>query len=63
MYPESTALITEMEATGVQLKPGTYIEWDIALNYVRHLLFVFSFKFFLHNSGSILWSVRMFATR
>ena len=26
LYPESTRLVTEMEATGVQLKPETYIE-------------------------------------
>ena len=30
-YPESTWLITAIEATGVQLKPETYIEWSIAL--------------------------------
>ena len=34
LYPESTTLMTEIETTGVQLKPGTYIEWSIALK--RH---------------------------
>ena len=32
MYPESTRLITGTEATRVQLKPETYIEWSIALS-------------------------------
>ena len=31
LYPESTALITEIEAAGVQLKPETYMEWSMAL--------------------------------
>ena len=31
MYPESTTPITQTEATGVQLKLETYIEWYIAL--------------------------------
>ena len=30
LYSESTTLITDIEATGVQLKPETYIEWSIA---------------------------------
>ena len=36
MYPESTTLITEIEATGVQLKAETYIQWSIALMNVSH---------------------------
>ena len=32
LYKESTTLITELKATGVQLKPQTYTEWSIALN-------------------------------
>ena len=32
MYPERTTLIDEIEATGVQLKPETYIVWSIALS-------------------------------
>ena len=31
LYPESTTMITEIEATGVQLKPETFIEWSMAL--------------------------------
>ena len=31
LYPESTTLITEIEATGVQLKPETHMECSIAL--------------------------------
>ena len=31
MYPESSTVITEIEATGVQLKPETHIEWYIAI--------------------------------
>ena len=31
MYPESTTLITEIEPTGVELKPETYQEWYTAL--------------------------------
>ena len=31
MYPESTTHITEIEATGVQLKPETGIEWSTAV--------------------------------
>ena len=31
LYPGSTTLITEIEPTGVQLKPETYIEWSTAL--------------------------------
>ena len=34
LYPESTTLITEIEAASVQLKPETYIEWSIALTLV-----------------------------
>ena len=30
MYPESMTLITEIEATGVQLKPETYIDSEFA---------------------------------
>ena len=31
LYPESTTLITEIEATGVQLKPETHMECSIAM--------------------------------
>ena len=31
MYPERTTLIIGIEATGVQLKPDTNIDWSIAL--------------------------------
>ena len=31
LYPEITTLITAVEATGVQLKPETYIKWSIPL--------------------------------
>ena len=31
LYPESTTLITDIKATGVQLKPETYMEWSMAL--------------------------------
>ena len=33
LYPESTTLITEIEATWVQLRPETYIELSIALGH------------------------------
>ena len=32
LYPESTTLITEIEATGIELEPEIYVEWYIALN-------------------------------
>ena len=31
LYPESTTLITEIEANRVQLKPEIYVEWRIAI--------------------------------
>ena len=31
LYQEVTTLITQTEATGVQLNPETHIEWSIAL--------------------------------
>ena len=38
LYLKSIRLITELEATGVQLTPETYIELSLALNTVVHLI-------------------------
>ena len=39
LYPESTTLITEIEATGVQLKTETYLAWSIALPCLKSKMF------------------------
>ena len=44
MYPESTTLITEIEATGVQLKSETFIAWSEAFNGRNKLLNVVQFR-------------------
>ena len=45
LYPESTALITEMETTGIKLKPETYIKWSIVLMLTHTRIYTMSSRF------------------